>query len=136
MVFYCICYIYICLDIPFMTSRHVTGQVLLRNEGQSVFWQFVKEHLSATEIRRFNSLEDVNTEAGRGMCIRNRIISHLSFKSNQNKWKSSCCFVVHAWLRSALNEQSLEKYLHSFLGHKQLLRYEKNKYKCTRECHS
>ena len=46
--------------------RHVTGQVLLRTEGQSVFWQFVKEHLSATEIRRFNSLENVNTDFGRG----------------------------------------------------------------------
>ncbi|CAB3994188.1 sorting nexin-29 isoform X3 [Paramuricea clavata] len=73
--------------------RHVTGQVLLRTEGQSVFWQFVKEHLSATETRRFNSLQNVNTDAGR----------------------------AHAWLRSTLNEQSLEKYLHSFLGNRQLL---------------
>ncbi|XP_046863046.1 sorting nexin-29-like isoform X4 [Xenia sp. Carnegie-2017] len=30
-------------------------------------------------------------------------------------------FVAQAWLRSSLNEQSLEKYLHSFIGHKQLL---------------
>jgi hypothetical protein len=49
--------------IPF---RHVTEQVLLRTEGQSTFWQFVKEHLSATETRRFNSLQNVNTDNGRG----------------------------------------------------------------------
>ncbi|XP_028406576.1 sorting nexin-29-like [Dendronephthya gigantea] len=90
--------------------RHVTGQVLLRNEGQSVFWQFVKEHLSATEIRRFNSLENVNTDTGRDQGI--ETMQPLRFL---------CCFIAHAWLRSALNEQSLEKYLHSFLGHKQLL---------------
>lgn len=44
----------------------MTGQVLTRTEGQSTFWQFVKEHLSATEIRRFNSLENVNNDSGRG----------------------------------------------------------------------
>lgn len=49
-----------------MCYRHVTGQVLLRSEGQSAFWQFVKEHLSATETRRFNSLQNVNTDVGRG----------------------------------------------------------------------
>ena len=80
--------------------RHVTDQVLLRTEGQSIFWQFVKEHLSATETRRFNSLQNVNTDTGR----------------------------AHAWLRSTLNEHSLEKYLHSFLGNKPLLSsyYEKD----------
>ena len=49
-----------------MHFRLVTDQVLLRTEGQSIFWQFVKEHLSATETRRFNSLENVNTDTGRG----------------------------------------------------------------------
>ncbi|XP_046854976.1 sorting nexin-29-like [Xenia sp. Carnegie-2017] len=68
-------------------------QVLMRSEGQSVFWLFIKEHLSSSEIKTYNSLPNVMTDVGR----------------------------AQAWLRSSLNEQSLEKYLHSFIGHKQLL---------------
>ncbi|XP_046863045.1 sorting nexin-29-like isoform X3 [Xenia sp. Carnegie-2017] len=65
----------------------------MRSEGQSVFWLFIKEHLSSSEIKTYNSLHNVMTDVGR----------------------------AQAWLRSSLNEQSLEKYLHSFIGHKQLL---------------
>ncbi|XP_046847351.1 uncharacterized protein LOC124440971 isoform X2 [Xenia sp. Carnegie-2017] len=68
-------------------------QVLMRSEGQSVFWLFIKEHLNSNEIKTYNSLHNVMTDVGR----------------------------AQAWLRSSLNEQSLEKYLHSFIGHKQLL---------------
>ncbi|XP_046847260.1 sorting nexin-29-like [Xenia sp. Carnegie-2017] len=68
-------------------------QVLMRSERQSVFWLFIKEHLSSSEIKTYNSLHNVMTDVGR----------------------------AQAWLRSCLNEQSLEKYLHSFIGHKQLL---------------
>ncbi|XP_046863044.1 sorting nexin-29-like isoform X2 [Xenia sp. Carnegie-2017] len=38
----------------------------MRSEGQSVFWLFIKEHLSSSEIKTYNSLHNVMTDVGRG----------------------------------------------------------------------
>lgn len=57
-------------------------------ETDSGFWYFVKEHLSRHELQRYLSLKNVTTDSGRGF----------------------------AWLRSALNEHSLEKYTQMMLS--------------------
>nr|CAD7588655.1 unnamed protein product [Timema genevievae] len=58
------------------------------NQEQPVFWHYVCEHLTRHEYERYLLLKNVWTDAGRG----------------------------RAWLRSALNERSLERYLHCMLG--------------------
>lgn len=72
----------------FFYFRQVTDKVL-RNNGveQVVFWHFVREHLTKHEKERYKILRQVWTDIGRG----------------------------RAWLRSALNERSLERYLLSLL---------------------
>ncbi|MEQ2175801.1 Sorting nexin-29 [Goodea atripinnis] len=52
------------------------------------FWLYVKEHLNRHELQRFYSLRHISSELGRG----------------------------RAWLRCALNEHSLERYLHTLLA--------------------
>lgn len=52
------------------------------------FWSYVKEHLNRHELQRFYSLRQISSELGRG----------------------------RAWLRCALNEHSLERYLHTLLA--------------------
>ncbi|KAJ0060141.1 hypothetical protein NL108_003955, partial [Boleophthalmus pectinirostris] len=52
------------------------------------FWFYVKEHLNRHELQRFYSLRHISSELGRG----------------------------RAWLRCALNEHSLERYLHSLVA--------------------
>lgn len=52
------------------------------------FWFYVKEHLNRHELQRFYSLRQISSELGRG----------------------------RAWLRCALNEHSLERYLLSLLA--------------------
>lgn len=52
------------------------------------FWFYVKEHLNRHELQRFYSLRHISSELGRG----------------------------RAWLRCALNEHSLERYLQSLLA--------------------
>uniref|UniRef100_A0A674NJY0 Sorting nexin 29 n=1 Tax=Takifugu rubripes TaxID=31033 RepID=A0A674NJY0_TAKRU len=59
-----------------------------KNEGDLTFWFYVKEHLNRHELQRFYSLRHISSELGRG----------------------------RAWLRCALNEHSLERYLHSLLA--------------------
>ncbi|XP_063225758.1 sorting nexin-29 [Bacillus rossius redtenbacheri] len=61
---------------------------------QQVFWHYVHEHLTRHEIERYLMLKNVWTDSGRG----------------------------RAWLRSALNECSLERYLHSMLANPAHLR--------------
>ncbi|XP_078274432.1 sorting nexin-29 isoform X2 [Rhinoraja longicauda] len=53
-----------------------------------VFWYFVREHMNKHELQRYCSLRNITTDIGRG----------------------------RAWLRSALNEHSLERYMHMLLG--------------------
>ncbi|KAI4904314.1 hypothetical protein NFI96_015174 [Prochilodus magdalenae] len=59
-----------------------------RTEAELTFWFYVKEHLNRHELQRFYSLRNIYSELGRG----------------------------RAWLRCALNEHSLERYLHMLLA--------------------
>ncbi|XP_018426005.1 PREDICTED: sorting nexin-29-like [Nanorana parkeri] len=59
-----------------------------KTETDPVFWVYVKEILNKHELQRFHSLKNITTDIGRG----------------------------RAWLRCALNEHSLERYLHMLLG--------------------
>uniref|UniRef100_A0A3Q2Y3Y1 Sorting nexin 29 n=1 Tax=Hippocampus comes TaxID=109280 RepID=A0A3Q2Y3Y1_HIPCM len=57
-------------------------------ETEFTFWFYVKEHLNRHELQRFYSLRHISSELGRG----------------------------RAWMRCALNEHSLERYLHTLLA--------------------
>ncbi|KAJ8413624.1 hypothetical protein AAFF_G00081310 [Aldrovandia affinis] len=59
-----------------------------KTEAELSFWFYVKEHLNRHELQRFYSLRHISSELGRG----------------------------RAWLRCALNEHSLERYLHTLLA--------------------
>ncbi|MEQ2221902.1 Sorting nexin-29 [Ilyodon furcidens] len=59
-----------------------------KTEADLTFWLYVKEHLNRHELQRFYSLRHISSELGRG----------------------------RAWLRCALNEHSLERYLHTLLA--------------------
>ncbi|NP_083240.2 sorting nexin-29 isoform a [Mus musculus] len=59
-----------------------------KTETEPVFWVYVKEVLNKHELQRFYSLHHITSDAGRG----------------------------RAWLRCALNEHSLERYLHMLLA--------------------
>lgn len=73
----------------------VFNTVLLLCVAELTFWFFVKEHLNRHELQRFYSLKNIWSELGRG----------------------------RAWLRCALNEHSLERYLHMLLADRTRLRY-------------
>ncbi|KAM9261669.1 sorting nexin-29 isoform 2-T2 [Cariama cristata] len=62
-------------------------------ETEPVFWYYVKEVLNKHELQRFYSLKTITTDIGRG----------------------------RAWLRCALNEHSLERYVHMLLADKNRL---------------
>lgn len=59
-----------------------------KTEAELTFWLYVKEQLNRHELQRFYSLRHISSELGRG----------------------------RAWLRCALNEHSLERYLHTVLA--------------------
>uniref|UniRef100_A0A8C7DQ57 Sorting nexin 29 n=1 Tax=Oncorhynchus kisutch TaxID=8019 RepID=A0A8C7DQ57_ONCKI len=59
-----------------------------KTEAELTFWFYVKEYLNRHELQRFYSLRHISSELGRG----------------------------RAWLRCALNEHSLERYLHTLLA--------------------
>ncbi|XP_049758648.1 sorting nexin-29 isoform X3 [Elephas maximus indicus] len=59
-----------------------------KTETEPVFWYYVKEVLSKHELQRFYALRHIASDVGRG----------------------------RAWLRCALNEHSLERYLHMLLA--------------------
>uniref|UniRef100_A0A8C2RRZ3 RUN domain-containing protein n=1 Tax=Capra hircus TaxID=9925 RepID=A0A8C2RRZ3_CAPHI len=59
-----------------------------KTETEPVFWFYVKEVLSKHELQRFYALRHIASDVGRG----------------------------RAWLRCALNENSLERYLHMLLA--------------------
>lgn len=63
---------------------------------EPVFWFYVKEVLNKHELQRFYSLHHITADVGRG----------------------------RAWLRCALNEHSLERYLHMLLADRARLRYQ------------
>uniref|UniRef100_A0A669QTQ4 Sorting nexin 29 n=1 Tax=Phasianus colchicus TaxID=9054 RepID=A0A669QTQ4_PHACC len=64
-----------------------------KTETEPVFWYYVKEFLNKHELQRFYSLKTITTDIGRG----------------------------RAWLRCALNEHSLERYVHMLLADKNRL---------------
>uniref|UniRef100_A0A8B9D2Z2 Sorting nexin 29 n=1 Tax=Anser brachyrhynchus TaxID=132585 RepID=A0A8B9D2Z2_9AVES len=64
-----------------------------KTETDPVFWYYVKEVLNKHELQRFYSLKTITTDIGRG----------------------------RAWLRCALNEHSLERYVHMLLADKNRL---------------
>ncbi|KAM6249917.1 sorting nexin-29 [Porphyrio hochstetteri] len=64
-----------------------------KTETEPVFWYYVKEVLNRHELQRFYSLKTITTDIGRG----------------------------RAWLRCALNEHSLERYVHMLLADKNRL---------------
>ncbi|XP_004706315.2 sorting nexin-29 [Echinops telfairi] len=59
-----------------------------KTETEPVFWLYVKEVLNKHELQRFYALRHITSDVGRG----------------------------RAWLRCALNEHSLERYLHMLLA--------------------
>ncbi|ELW67651.1 RUN domain-containing protein 2A [Tupaia chinensis] len=59
-----------------------------KTDTEPVFWYYVKEVLNKHELQRFCSLRHITSDVGRG----------------------------RAWLRCALNEHSLERYLHMLLA--------------------
>lgn len=63
---------------------------------EPVFWFYVKDVLNKHELQRFCSLRHIASDVGRG----------------------------RAWLRCALNEHSLERYLHTLLADRSRLRYQ------------
>lgn len=67
--------------------KHAAG-FSSKTEAELTFWFYVKEHLNHHELQRFYSLQNITSEQGRG----------------------------RAWLRCALNEHSLERYLHMLLA--------------------
>ena len=58
------------------------------------FWHYIKEHLNRQDLQRYSLLKTITTEEGRG----------------------------RAWLRAALNEHSVEKYMHMIIEDQTLLR--------------
>ncbi|CAH6786806.1 Snx29 [Phodopus roborovskii] len=69
-------------------KRQFLLERLLDAVKQPVFWFYVKEVLNKHELQRFYSLHHISADVGRG----------------------------RAWLRCALNEHSLERYLHTLLA--------------------
>ncbi|XP_060527516.1 sorting nexin-29 isoform X2 [Cylas formicarius] len=71
----------------------IVAQSLRIGQEQPTLWAFLKQHLTNHEVERYNSLKHIWTDMGR----------------------------CRAWLRSTLNEKSLERYLHKLLNDKNTL---------------
>ncbi|XP_071813089.1 sorting nexin-29-like isoform X4 [Apostichopus japonicus] len=71
----------------------MTGLPMIPGDQDVVFWLVIKEHLTPHELQRYMSLKSILSDAGRG----------------------------RSWLRSTLNEHSLERYFHMLLGNLQSL---------------
>ncbi|EEC02552.1 conserved hypothetical protein [Ixodes scapularis] len=69
-------------------GRYLASLQLLRTIPKPVFWHFVRTHLTKHELERYLVLRHVTSDEGRG----------------------------RAWLRSALNEHALERYMHMLLA--------------------
>ncbi|XP_022917433.2 sorting nexin-29 isoform X1 [Onthophagus taurus] len=74
-------------------SDIVSNSLHLNNDNIS-FWPFVSKHLTKHENERYAILKQIWTDTGRGK----------------------------AWIRSALNEKSLERYFQSLVNNKELLK--------------
>ncbi|KAF5303494.1 hypothetical protein FQA39_LY09957 [Lamprigera yunnana] len=73
-------------------SDIVTTSLSISNENSS-FWPFIKKHLTKHERERYDVLKQIWTDTGRG----------------------------RAWIRSSLNERSLERNFHTVLSNPELL---------------
>lgn len=87
------CLLYLAAIFPLQPVNHrLTASPpplsFLSPAPELTFWFYVKEHLNRHELQRFYSLHQISSELGRG----------------------------RAWLRCALNEHSLERYLHTLLA--------------------
>nr|XP_042903600.1 sorting nexin-29 isoform X4 [Parasteatoda tepidariorum] len=75
-------------DKSFLPLRHVADMMknlnIINNEAEPSFWQIVRLVLNKHEYERYMLLKNIKSDIGRG----------------------------RAWLRSALNEKSLERYMH------------------------
>ncbi|KAG5865004.1 hypothetical protein JTB14_035943 [Gonioctena quinquepunctata] len=74
-------------------SEIVVNSLSIGNESLS-FWPFVKKHLTKHEQERYSVLKQIWTDTGRG----------------------------RAWIRSTLNESSLERYCHILLSNANILK--------------
>ncbi|XP_046649805.1 sorting nexin-29-like [Daphnia pulicaria] len=92
------------LNVNSFSLRHVTELVsngismVMNPVGQAdqqipVFWHFVRNHLTRHEQERYYNIQNVSTDYGRG----------------------------RAWLRSAINEHSLDRYLRMLFSDENLL---------------
>ncbi|XP_038067648.1 sorting nexin-29-like [Patiria miniata] len=79
---------------PLSALKQITGIPLIKPDGDQAFWPVVRENLTKHELQRYMSLKYITSDAGR----------------------------ARAWLRSTLNEHSLERYLHSFLATPDMLK--------------
>ncbi|XP_044754864.1 sorting nexin-29 [Coccinella septempunctata] len=68
-------------------SGIVASSLLIGNEPLS-FWPFIRNHLTRHEQERYTVLKNIHTDTGKG----------------------------RAWIRSTLNERSLERYINTLLG--------------------
>lgn len=66
----------------------IVAKTLRYSQEPPCFWHYVRQYLTKHELDRYLSLKKIWTDIGRG----------------------------RAWLRSSLNERSLDRYLHSLLG--------------------
>ncbi|XP_054763055.2 sorting nexin-29-like [Lytechinus pictus] len=71
-----------------MTGLTMPNLPLIKPDVEPVYWPIIKEQLTPHEIQRYSALKHITTDAGRG----------------------------RAWLRSTLNEHSLERYMHMILS--------------------
>uniref|UniRef100_A0A8C7F9X4 Sorting nexin 29 n=1 Tax=Oncorhynchus kisutch TaxID=8019 RepID=A0A8C7F9X4_ONCKI len=71
-----------------LTAAAIKQAAGFTSKTELTFWFYVKEYLNRHELQRFYSLRHISSELGRG----------------------------RAWLRCALNEHSLERYLHTLLA--------------------
>ncbi|XP_071482268.1 sorting nexin-29-like [Diadema antillarum] len=77
-----------------MTGLNLPSLPLMKSDPEPVFWPIVKDKLTAHENQRYTALKHITTDAGRS----------------------------RAWLRSTLNEHSLERYMHMILGGSEILK--------------
>ncbi|XP_030840745.1 sorting nexin-29 [Strongylocentrotus purpuratus] len=71
-----------------MTGLTMPNLPLIKTDAEPVYWPIVRDQLTPHEIQRYSALKHITTDAGRG----------------------------RAWLRSTLNEHSLERYMHMILS--------------------
>lgn len=90
-----------------------------------VFWHVVKPYLSDDDRERFSTLKNINSDIGRGQFSLFISVTSLTVMLS--------VFPVpgRAWLRTAINERTLENYLHTLLASVPHLKYVKCTFLCS-----